>query len=120
MGIQDLVGETLESVSWSINDSEMLFITADGIGFRVSGCQNCKSTNLAINGNINDLIDEPITAIEETLGPAEGDDFQFKFFHIHTKKGLVVLRWYGETKLEELGQVFAPGDKLVPVSGEIK
>lgn len=104
--IEDLVGQTLTAVIGDVGDDVMTF-KADGKEWRMLHSQDCcESVSLEdIAGDLADLIGSPIVSAEESTNSNEQIDGKpecmesctWTFYRIATAKGLVVLRWLGES-----------------------
>jgi len=104
--IGDLVGQTLTAVAGAVGGDELRF-KADGKEWRMFHSQDCcESVRLEdIAGDLADLIGSPIVSAEESTNLNEQidgkpeclDSCTWTFYRIATAKGLVVLRWLGES-----------------------
>lgn len=99
VGINYLLGKTLKEI---VNDyDELEFITTEDekvLMFHDQDC--CESVYIEdINGDLDDLIGEPILMAEEITeqGDAEWGTYTWTFYKIATIKGTVVIRWNGES-----------------------
>lgn len=104
----DLLGKTLTAIEgMEVGSERVTFHTSDGREFRMFHSQYCcESVSIEdINGDVEDLLDSPITLAEESTSDEnpEGvrkkyqDSFTWTFYRLGTNKGTVVLRWYGES-----------------------
>lgn len=103
--ISHLLGKTLKEIS--INDSrdEILFTDNEGNNYRMLHYQDCcEGVSIEdIEGDINDLIGEPLTQAEEStnsddaMGMEIYDSFTWTFYKLATVKGYVTIRWLGES-----------------------
>lgn len=108
--IKVLEGQTLTKVTGLEKGSDAVtFETSEGKRFRLlhrSDC--CESVSVEdITGDLSGLVDTPILSAEESTSaenpegfvPTYGfqDSFTWTFYRITTIKGLVVIRWYGES-----------------------
>jgi hypothetical protein len=96
-----LKGLTLTAYRQEGSD-RMVFETSCGRSFLFYHSQDCcESVNIErIEGNLNDLIGEPITeALEEieTGDASYGNTFTKTSFTFATSKGRVVVHWHGES-----------------------
>ena len=83
----------------------MFFDTAEGRRFKMNHIQDCCEmvTVEDICGELSDLVGEPIIQAEESssrtnpdgVKPEDQDSFTWTFYRIATRKGQVVIRWYG-------------------------
>ena len=99
VGINYLLGKTLKEI---VNDyDELEFITTEDekvLMFHDQDC--CESVYIEdINGDLDDLIGEPILMAEEITeqGDVEWGTYTWTFYKIATIKGTVVIRWNGES-----------------------
>lgn len=101
----DLVGKTITQITGTQGDEELRFFTSDGKEYLMYHSQDCcESVSLEdVAGNLSDLLDSPILQADEESNndPIEGrecsESFTWTFYRIATAKGLVVLRWLGES-----------------------
>lgn len=107
--IDKLVGKTLTSIVKSENE-QILFTTSEGEIYKMYHDQDCcESVYIEdINGDLDDLIDSPITMAEESTSrdlqewedEEDGkyrDSFTWTFYRFATVKGYVNIRWYGSS-----------------------
>lgn len=101
----ELLGKVLDSIV-NNNDECLIFTTIDGDVYRSYHDQNCceSVTINDIQGDLDDLIGEPILQAEEstntkdTFGKIEyPDSFTWTFYKLATIKGYVTIRWLGES-----------------------
>lgn len=104
VSIDEFVGKTFNEIVTS--ETEIHFIVSNDEKYKMYHDQDCcENVYLEdICGDINDLVDSPIImACMETnkdIKPNEeysDDSWTWTFYRIQTAKGLVVLRWYGES-----------------------
>lgn len=103
VNISDLMGKTIVSIS-NIKNEELIFTLKGGNYYRMYHDQNCcEGVSIEdIAGDLNDLLDTPITmAVESTntdnrMG-RELDSFTWTFYNLATIKGYVNIRWLGES-----------------------
>jgi hypothetical protein len=101
-----LVGKTLSSLNKTAD--RMVFICTDGSQYllyhRPKCCESVVIHDIA--GDLNDLIGTPILLAEESSSsehpldyePASYmDSYTWTFYRLQTIKGLVVIRWLGES-----------------------
>lgn len=105
-----LTGKTLTDVKGAVGGDEITFILTDGETHRLFHRQDC-CESVSINdiiGDLKDLVGSPILLAEEVSSqdnPAgvpipkyQGAGcFTWTFYRIQTAKGLVTIRWYGES-----------------------
>jgi len=104
---KNLLDKTLVSIKGKVGDEELIFICSDGSKYKMHHYQDCcECVSLEdICGDLQDLIGAPILKAEESTSetnpvgvtPEYQDSFTWTFYRIATRKGLVVLRWYGES-----------------------
>ena len=100
VGINYLLGKTLKEV---INEGDEIlkFITTEDDEIFMFHDQDCCESVFIedINGDLDDLIGEPILMAEEITeqGDAEWGTYTWTFYKIATIKGTVVIRWNGES-----------------------
>ena len=104
---KDLVGVTLKAVTGGVGDEQITFESEDGREWRMYHSQDCcefvRIEDIA--GDLNDLIGAPIVQAEESSNENEKIDGKpeymesctWTFYHVATAKGLVVIRWLGES-----------------------
>ncbi len=105
----DLLGVTLKSVEVREDKEAIAFASEDGRAWRQYHDQNC-CESVAIEdicGDLNDLIGSPIVTAEEASGETAQPDgwqkgeyvesFTWTFYRLATAKGLVTIRWFGES-----------------------
>ena len=103
--IKDLIGKILSDVRVDYYPDELTFETTDGATYVMYHEQDCcESVYLEdINGDFADLRGEPILLAEEVVSEEaeeEADEDGLKvwtFYKLGTIKGVVVLRWHGES-----------------------
>jgi hypothetical protein len=108
---KDLVGVTLARVIGEVGGEQIDFEAEDGRTWRMFHAQDCCEHVLVedICGDLSDLVGSPIVSAEEStsenvnpegIKPPEyprDDSFTWTFYRIATAKGLVVIRWYGDS-----------------------
>jgi hypothetical protein len=103
--LEDIKGKTLAAIE-RLGDEELVFVTTDGIRYRMYHGQDCcESVSLnEVIGNLDDLIGSPIIEAEEVIGdndkepkPEYPDSWTWTFYKFGTAKGHVTLRWLGES-----------------------
>jgi len=101
--ISVLVGKTLVSVE-KIGTDELRFVASDGTKYRMYHDRDCSERVSIedITGDLEELVGSPIVRAEESCNhddpKLEREDFwTWTFYRIATAKGLVVIRWYGES-----------------------
>lgn len=102
---ESLVGKTLVKIDVSIDEIEML--DSDGYRYRMYHSQDCcESVTIEdICGDINLLLNSPITIAEEIdsqgVSAKEGTpsdySYTWTFYKLGTVKETVTIRWYGES-----------------------
>lgn len=112
--INDLIGKTIKHIVGGVEDSEeLIFFTSDGYKYIMFNEENNTPNNIDvriedINGDLDDLINSPITMAEEVKNVDENpddierhdeyqDSFTWTFYKLATIKGYVTIRWYGES-----------------------
>lgn len=103
--ISELVGKTITSIDGLEEGSdEATFICSDGTKFVMYHEQDCcESVSIDdVCGDVEDLIGSPILKAEEVSSDASGVEHEYAdysatwtFYHIHTIKGTVTVKWYG-------------------------
>jgi hypothetical protein len=109
IAFDQLIGLTLSEVLQAEKGSSMIMlISACGRAFRMYHYDLCsEEVSLDdVDGDISDIVGSPITLAEKTISPDTPDDAQdrltqlsqtWTFYRIGTVKGMVVLRWFGES-----------------------
>ena len=102
-----LIGKTLTSIIGAVGSDQIVIETDQGEKFIMYHSQDCcESVEVEdICGDLADLIGSPIVLAEESSSennpPGVTKDFQdsftWTFYRLQTAKGLVVIRWYGES-----------------------
>lgn len=103
----DIAGKVIACIEGMDDSSEEVkFVCADGSQYLMYHDQCC-CESVGINdveGDVDDLIGLPILIAEEVCSedyPAPAGDYvesyTWTFYRISTKKGMVVLRWLGES-----------------------
>ena len=94
----DLVGKTFIKIIKG--DDIITFIDNVGKGydmFHLNDC--CESVYIEdINGDLEDLLNTPITLAEESTNRAESEEYEsatWTFYKLATIKGYVDIRWFG-------------------------
>lgn len=95
--ISELVGKILTDIE--NNGKEIIFTTISGDKYKMYHEQNCcESVSVDdINGDLNDLLNSPITLADESSNSGEEDwnHFTWTFYRLATVKGYVNIKWYG-------------------------
>lgn len=99
-----LVGMTLKQVVVDEKEDQITFIADNGQTFMLYHDQDCcESVSINdIEGDIQDLIGLPIVTAEEAFSDDAPlneytESHTWTFYRIATAKGMVVIRWYGES-----------------------
>ena len=119
--MKQLLGKVFTSVEKNQDNDQIIFTTSEGVEYKMYHSQDCcESVSIEdINGDLNDLVGEPILLAETTSSSEhtpeqlaaiekekeeEGDDyysyeesFTWTFYKLATIKGYVDIRWYGES-----------------------
>lgn len=94
-----LIGMTI--TSFNISDDFIVIKTAEGMQFRMLHHQECCEcvTVEDICGDVNDLLDTPVTMAEEVTknDPDAAESGTWTFYKLGTVKGSVTIRWYGSS-----------------------
>jgi hypothetical protein len=99
----DLLGQELSEVTGEVGGGEIVFTLTDGRKYRLYHDQDCceSVTVNDINGELDDLVGNPILKAEEVVSNANDTDnygsHTWTFYIIGTVKGFVTIRWYGES-----------------------
>ena len=105
---EDLVGQTLTSIEGLESGSDVVtFRVADGRVYRMYHSQDCCESVAVedVSGDVSDLIGTPVLAAVESTNvdqpPPDSDrgdvSGTWTFYRLTTSKGLVVIRWLGES-----------------------
>ncbi|MGX1022511.1 hypothetical protein AB7M33_005187 [Pseudomonas sp. Y3 TE3536] len=109
IAFDQLIGITLSEVLQAEKGSSMItLLAACGRLFRMHHYDLCsEEVSLDdVEGDISDIVGSPITLAEKSTSPDTPDDVQdrltqlsqtWTFYRIGTVKGMVVLRWFGES-----------------------
>lgn len=103
-----LLGKTLTAVEGKVGDDMILFHVGDGTKYALLHRQDCCETVTIedICGDLASLVGSPILQAEANSNENENppgvtrefqDSFTWTFYRLATVKGLVVIRWYGES-----------------------
>lgn len=98
----ELVGKTLTSIERD-ESYELIFRTSDGEKYRMYHEQDCcESVEIEdIDGDLDDLIGDPILLAEEISKDGEEDEDSWSstwtFYKLANIKGAVTIRWFGES-----------------------
>lgn len=103
----DMAGKVISSIEGMDSGSDSVkFVCADGSEYLMYHSQDC-CESVGINdveGDVSDLIGMPVVLAEEVSSedyPAPPGDYvesyTWTFYRISTQKGMVVLRWLGES-----------------------
>jgi hypothetical protein len=98
------LGETFLSIkNAKPNSDEVTFVTSSNRTFKMEHEQDCCEYVRLIDvvGDISDLLDSPITlaeSITKKVSPEEVSEYgEWTFYRLGTLRGIVTLRWLGET-----------------------
>lgn len=105
MGIEDLKGLTLVKVDVIKSDGdEIYFQDSYGTEYKMLHSQDCCEHVYIedLNGDINDLLNNPLLIAEEVANTApplsQGEEsYTWTFYKLATIKGSVDIRWYGSS-----------------------
>jgi hypothetical protein len=99
--LKDIKVEYYDPKSKTHQEDKLIFTFDDGIVYEMYHSQDCsESVHIDdINGELDDLIGEPLTVAEEvssrnTLASESGT---WTFYKFATIKGYVTIRWYGSS-----------------------
>lgn len=122
---EDLVGQTLTSVAGlEVGNDVVTFRTADGRVYQMYHSQDCceRVAIEDVSGDVSDLIGTPVLAAVESTNaddpPENADSFTWTFYRLMTSKGLVVIRWLGESNgyySEDVGFEETTPERATPV-----
>lgn len=95
-----LIGRTIVKIENKDNE-ELMFYTLDGEVYKMFHYQDC-CENVRIEeiiGDLEDLLNSPITMSEEVAEEGENDwgSQTWTFYKFATNKGFVTIRWLGES-----------------------
>lgn len=104
--IAQLIGGTITHIEGDLGSRQLIFTLANGDRYRMydyeSGSGNDVSVYLEdIAGDLKDLLGTPVLSAYETIDKIrasknpDDESYTWAFYRILTRKGLVVLRWYG-------------------------
>jgi len=101
LNVDVLLGKTLSKIE-NKDGEEIFFFTTDGEVYKMYHEQDCcESVEVEeIIGDLDDLLNLPITMAEEVTQEGEGDDWgtsTWTFYKLATNKGFVTIRWLGES-----------------------
>ena len=107
VNFSELIGKTLMHVSGCSIGSESIILKTDrGERYELYHSQDCcESVSVSdIEGDINDLIGNPLLQAEESTNsdsfngkPENPESFTWTFYKLATIKGYVTIRWLGES-----------------------
>lgn len=104
MNITELMYKILVKVEGAHYGSDsIVFTTSDGEVYQMTHTQECcESVTLDdVCGDVDDILESPITLAEEVDGDLDGKDgdgsYTWTFYKLATIKGYVTLRWYGSS-----------------------
>ena len=109
IAFDQVIGITLSEVRQAEKGSSaIMLLSACGRAFSMHHNDLCsEEVSLDdVEGDISDIVGSPITLAEKTTSPDTPEDAQdrlmqlsqtWTFYRIGTAKGLVVLRWFGES-----------------------
>lgn len=100
-----MIGQTMESVTGSAGDFEMVFKSSDGKIFEFVHHQDCCEhvSIVDVTGDLDDLVGHPITMAEEVssddVAPLTEEENAecgtWTFYKFATRMGYVTVRWIG-------------------------
>lgn len=111
MNFSDLVGVTFSAIKGLEAGSDSVAFEVAGVtAYEMFHAQNCcESVSINdIDGDVADIIGSPITLAEEVDSDecgkasdkeveAAAESFTWTFYRLGTVKGMVVIRWFGES-----------------------
>jgi len=101
MEFKELVDIVFKHYYMFDDKTEINLITKEGKTFRMYHEQDCCETVSIddINGDLNDIVNEPILLAEEVSNSGENEygTETWTFYKLSTIKGTVVIKWYGES-----------------------
>lgn len=108
---EDMIGKTFTNVEHlpygHVADSDAIVFTVSedekyAMFYVQECCANCSVEDIC--GELDDLVDSPIVRAEENTNEEEfparsssDESFTWTFYRIGTRKGTVVIRWYGSS-----------------------
>ena len=95
-----MIGKTFTSLEGGTGSGEMIFTADTGDRFRFTHFQDCCERVVVedICGELSDLLNSPITLAEETTEAGDqGESQTWTFYRIGTAKGMVTIRWNGQS-----------------------
>lgn len=105
--MKSLIGKTItEIIGCEVGSDEVLLKCASGENFKMWHDQDCCESVVIedICGDINHLIGMPILEAEELSNAKEPTEYEYNddshtwtFYRIATNRGVVVIRWLGES-----------------------
>lgn len=116
----DLLGKTILNIERNEDDWQdtIYFTTENGVYVMTHDQCCCESVDVEdINGDLNDLIGEPIRMADESTNEGEAEysnTHTWTFYKLATAKGYVTIRWYGESNgwySESVDMYFIPNKK---------
>lgn len=105
----DLLGKTITVIDdLEVGNDKITFTTSDGSQYRLYHTQICcEYVSIEdVSGDVADLIGEPLLLAEESTSDEnpkgvtpeiQDKSFTWTFYRLATRKGVVVIRWYGES-----------------------
>ncbi len=107
ININRLVGKTLTKIEGSIDSEVIILTTLNGEKYRFCHHQDCCESVTVddIEGDLNDLIGNPLLSAEEVTNSEDTfnsthidpkyDSFTWTFYKFATIKGYVTIKWLG-------------------------
>ena len=106
VNVSELVGKTITSITGAEVDNDTItFVCSDGTEYQMYHSQDCCEAVYIedICGDIDDLINSPITMAEDISNECDmmpgldkwDDSYTWTFYKFATRKGYVNIRWYG-------------------------
>lgn len=107
LNVSELVGQTLTNIERINGDEELIFVTLDGLRYRMYHKQSCcEAVYLeSIVGELEDILNSLILIAEEVsnqllppkISDYEPESYTWTFYNFSTINGSVQLRWYGSS-----------------------
>ena len=100
--LSDMLGLTFVDVTGQEGAEELVFTAEDGRKFIFYHEQDC-CEDVKIEevwGNLTDLTGRPLTLAEEVTGHTEAGEWEsmtWTFYHFGTDRGVVTVRWLGQS-----------------------